>query len=74
MVTRTLDCRDMTCPMPIVQLSMEIREIEIGQQLCIQAHDAAFLPDIAAWARMTGHELLETSDGDIKTATVRRAL
>lgn len=67
-----LDCRDLRCPMPIVKLAIAIRELEIGEQICVEANDAAFLPDVEAWSRMSGNEIVELIDGDVQRAVIRR--
>ncbi len=56
---RTLDCRGLLCPMPIIQIAQAIREIQIGQILEMLADDPGSKADMEAWARQTAHELLE---------------
>ncbi|MFK7740173.1 MAG: sulfurtransferase TusA family protein [Planctomycetota bacterium] len=68
-----LDCRSLRCPMPIVQLSLAIRRVAVGDQIAIEACDAAFLPDLEAWSRMTGHVLVDVEDGATKRAVIRKA-
>jgi len=58
--------------MPIVQLSLAIRELATGELIRVEAQDPAFLTDLEAWARMTGNELLEVLGGDVQQATVRK--
>ena len=58
--------------MPIVRLSLALRELEVGEQLCVEARDAAFAADLEAWAKMSGNEIVELCDDDIKRAIVRR--
>jgi TusA-related sulfurtransferase len=58
--------------MPIVQVAIAIRDLAVGAELAVQATDPAFLADIRAWARMTGHELAEVVDGPIKHVVVRK--
>lgn len=53
-----LDCSGMLCPMPIVKTSKAMKELESGQILKMVATDAGSPPDIAAWSRQTGNELL----------------
>ena len=60
-----LDCSGMLCPMPIVKTSKAIKELQSGQVLKMIATDAGSPPDIAAWSRQTGNELLlSTTEGD----------
>ena len=59
------DMTGIRCPMPIVQLSQLITTVSAGGELIVAADDPAFAPDIKAWCRRTGHELvaLEERDG-----------
>lgn len=61
---QVLDCSGMLCPMPIVKTTKAMKELESGQVLKMIATDAGSPPDIAAWSRQTGNELLlSTSEG-----------
>ena len=53
-----LDCTGMLCPMPIVKTSKAIKELQSGQILKMISTDAGSPPDMAAWSRQTGNELL----------------
>jgi tRNA 2-thiouridine synthesizing protein A len=53
-----IDCLGLKCPWPIVHLARRIVEIEPGQVIEVLADDPAAGPDIAAWCRMRGQELL----------------
>jgi len=53
-----LDCSGMLCPMPIVKTSKSMKELQSGQILKMISTDAGSPPDIAAWSRQTGNELL----------------
>ncbi len=54
-----LDCKGLLCPMPVVKTSAAIRKIEVGQVLEMVATDPGAPPDMEAWARQTGHELID---------------
>jgi tRNA 2-thiouridine synthesizing protein A len=56
----SLDCRGMKCPRPIIELNARIGAVEIGQLIELWADDPAAGPDLAAWCRMRGHELVIT--------------
>ncbi|MBI3169794.1 MAG: sulfurtransferase TusA family protein [Chloroflexi bacterium] len=61
---QVLDCTGLLCPMPIVKTTKAIKELEAGQILKMISTDAGSPPDIAAWSRQTGNELLlSTEDG-----------
>jgi len=53
-----LDCSGLLCPMPIVKTTKAMKELQSGQILKMIATDAGSPPDIAAWSRQTGNELL----------------
>ena len=60
-----LDCSGALCPMPIVKTSKAMKELEAGQILKMISTDAGSPPDIAAWSRQTGNELLlSTTEGE----------
>lgn len=58
-VDKTVDYKGLFCPMPIVRVSKAIKEVEVGQVLEMLADDPGSKADMAAWARQTGHDLLE---------------
>ena len=60
-----LDCSGLLCPMPIVKTSKAMKELQPGQILKMISTDAGSPPDIAAWSRQTGNELLlSTTEGN----------
>jgi tRNA 2-thiouridine synthesizing protein A len=61
---QVLDCSGMLCPMPIVKTTKAIKELQSGQILKMIATDAGSPPDIAAWSRQTGHELLRSTTSE----------
>jgi len=61
-----LDCSGMLCPMPIVKTSKAIKELQTGQILKMISTDAGSPPDIEAWSRQTGNELLRSTTEDKK--------
>lgn len=62
---QVLDCSGLLCPMPIVNTSKAMKELQAGQILKMIATDAGSPPDIEAWSRQTGNELLRsTTEGD----------
>jgi TusA-related sulfurtransferase len=58
-----LDCRGTFCPMPIIRLREEIDKIAPGEVIKVVATDPASVQDMPAFARNTGHELLESVKG-----------
>lgn len=69
----TLDCTGLRCPMPIVRLGVAIRQAAPGTRIEVCATDPAFEPDLDAWARKTGHAVLEFHRGAVQRAIVEKA-
>jgi len=64
----TLDCTGLYCPMPIIETTDKMRELEIGQVLEVLADDRGIKTDMPAWCESTGNEFLgiEEEDGEYK--------
>jgi TusA-related sulfurtransferase len=58
-----LDCRGTFCPMPVIRLKERIDKIAPGEVIKLLATDPASVQDMPAFARNTGHELLESVKG-----------
>lgn len=66
-----LDCRGMRCPKPVMTLSTQARKTP-DTVIRISADDPAFPPDVEAWCRHTGAQLISmTAEGSLHTALVR---
>ena len=59
-IALSLDCMGLKCPQPIIELARRIGEVDIGELVEIRADDPAAEPDLAAWCRMCGHQLVVT--------------
>lgn len=59
-----LDCTGLLCPIPVIKASKAIKTIEVGQILEMTATDPGSPPDMVAWAKQTGHTLLDQSVDD----------
>lgn len=69
-----VDARGKSCPLPIVLTAKAMRQVAVGQELVIKADDRAFLPDIEAWCKKTGHQLVRSTNRDgYFEAVVRRS-
>lgn len=70
---KVLDVKGLLCPLPIIKLSKAIKELEIGQVVEMQATDPGSQPDMDAWVKNTGHEMVDSAAGDgVFTFWVRR--
>jgi len=63
---KVLDCTGTLCPLPVIKTSKAIKEIEVGQVLKMIATDPGAPPDMDAWSRQTGNELLDSHQEDGK--------
>ncbi len=70
---KVLDCSGMLCPIPVIKTSKAIKQIEVGQVLKMIATDPGAPPDMAAWTKNTGHEMLDShQEGDAYIFHFRR--
>ena len=52
------------CPGPIVNISKEVKNIEVGEQIEVTVTDSGFLSDIKSWVKQTGHTLVKLDEGN----------
>ncbi|HUW71527.1 MAG TPA: sulfurtransferase TusA family protein [bacterium] len=57
---KTLDCKGLKCPMPIVKMSQEMPKSAIGDIIEVISTDPGALSDFPAWAKTTGNQVIET--------------
>lgn len=57
-----LDCRGLSCPMPIVKISRAMKELTTGETLRVMASDPSFQADLEAWLRKMGQGLQSFED------------
>ncbi len=58
----TIDTVGKFCPMPIIETSNKIKEMEIGETLAVISDDAGIKSDMPSWCSMTGNEFLGMSE------------
>ena len=62
---QVLDTSGMLCPLPVIKTFKAIKLLEVGQVLKMISTDPGAPPDMEAWSRQTGHEMLDShQDGD----------
>lgn len=59
-VDLTLDLKGLLCPLPMVRVSQNIKNVPVGGVIKTIATDPGSLADIPSWARTTGNEVLKT--------------
>jgi tRNA 2-thiouridine synthesizing protein A len=69
-----LDCSGLSCPMPILKTKKMLDTMASGQVLKMVATDAGSVPDVNAYAKKTGHELLgHEEDGGVFTFYIKKS-
>ena len=61
-----LDACGLNCPLPVLRAKKTLDKMASGEILRIIATDPGSVEDMAALARQTGHELLESSQDSDK--------
>lgn len=61
---RRVDSRGSFCPGPITDLFKAFRQAAVGDEIELLATDPASKPDVAAWAKKSGNEILEVTEAD----------
>jgi TusA-related sulfurtransferase len=59
-----LDTRGLNCPLPILKAKKALSTMESGQLLKVLATDPGSVRDFQAFARQTGHTLVEPTSGE----------
>jgi TusA-related sulfurtransferase len=58
-VQKEVDTRGLNCPLPILKATKALAELQAGDLLKVLSTDPGSMRDFQAFARQTGHELLE---------------
>ena len=59
-----IDARGQKCPLPVIALARQARDMDAGQQVRVLADDPAARHDIPAWCRLKGHSVTAKDHGD----------
>ncbi|MBU6257413.1 MAG: sulfurtransferase TusA family protein [Burkholderiales bacterium] len=57
--SKEIDTRGLNCPLPILKAKKALADMSSGQLLKVVATDPGSMRDFQAFARQTGHELVE---------------
>ena len=52
----TIDALGRKCPIPIIMLAEQIRDVPVGEVVAVLADDPAAYTDIPSWCAMKSHE------------------
>ncbi len=64
MADQVLDAKGLNCPLPILRAKKAIKGMETGGTLEVEATDPGSVKDFEAFCRVTGNDLLESSEED----------
>lgn len=71
---QVLDCTGLQCPLPVIKTAQAIKKMPMGEVLEMLATDPGVEPDMNAWTRRTGNELISIDrKGDVFHVLIRRA-
>ena len=66
-----LDARGLLCPLPVMKTSQAMKQIKVGEILDVVTTDPGSRPDLAAWTKMTGNELVSVAEEAADPKTYR---
>lgn len=61
-ITMTLDCKGLSCPMPIMKVAKAMKGLNSGEILEMLGTDPGTKTDMPAWCEKSGNEYLECTD------------
>ena len=61
-IAKVVDAKGLACPMPVVRARKTVKEMETGEILEIQTTDKGSVPDMSAWAKSGGHEMVDQKE------------
>lgn len=62
--TRVVDAREFRCPMPLIKAKQALNAVDRGAAVKVLTTDPQSLRDFQAFAKLSGHELLECDNDD----------
>jgi len=60
---QVLDCKGMSCPLPILKTKKAVEALQKGQILKVDTTDPGSKNDMNSWAKRTGNEILSVQEG-----------
>lgn len=72
---QTLDVKGAACPLPIVKTAKAMKTMTAGEVLEVLATDPGVEPDMQAWTKQTGNELvsIDAQEGGVFRVLLRKA-
>jgi tRNA 2-thiouridine synthesizing protein A len=73
-VDQTLDCKGLSCPLPILKTKQAMDKMTTGQVLEMIATDPGSVRDMDSFSKRTGHEIVtRREEGGLYTFYIRKA-
>ncbi len=73
-VDQDLDCRGMSCPLPVLKTKKAIQDLQSGQVLKMICTDKGSQKDMPSWSERTGNPILKAEEnGDVFTFWIKKA-
>jgi tRNA 2-thiouridine synthesizing protein A len=68
-----LDCRNLSCPLPVLKTKKAINQLSSGQVLRMVSTDAGSNKDMDSWSKRTGNAIIKTdTNGNEHTFYIQR--
>ena len=61
-IDQTVDCKGLSCPMPMLKVAKAMKGLQSGQVLEMIGTDPGTKSDLPRWCNKSGNTLLETSE------------
>jgi tRNA 2-thiouridine synthesizing protein A len=71
-VTRTLDLRGRSAPLPIARTAVAMAGMHSGELLEVLTTDRGSLLDVPVWCRATGNRLVEQTEDGVYRFVIRK--
>ena len=72
-MTRTLDTKGLSCPLPVLRARKALRDHPSGELLVVETTDPAARRDFEAFCREAGHHFLGVDENaGVLTITIRK--
>lgn len=61
-ITKTIDARELSCPLPLLKAKQGLHQIDHGQCLLVLATDAGSVRDFHAFIELSSHTMVEFTE------------
>ncbi|MCK5169487.1 MAG: sulfurtransferase TusA family protein [Bacteroidales bacterium] len=68
-IKETLDCKGLSCPMPMMKLAKAIKGLSSGEVLEMLGTDPGTKSDLPKWCEKTGNTIVE--EGEVESGVFR---